>query len=200
MQAAVSRQVTLPAGYSIAWSGQFEYLERAKSRLAGVVPATHLIIEPAARNTAPAIGLAAVEVSRSDPAATLVVLPSDHHIAQPAAFRDALRTAIRVAQGGYLVTPRLSVGTASPESIYEARFAGKIRAASPRPEAGECEIELPLPPQVISLADLTINAAGEPGETVALRDGKLVWRGALAAEPTPLDVAYTAVGKGLYEL
>ena len=48
------------------------------------------------------------------------------------------------------LTPRLSVGTASPESIYEARFTGKIRAVSPRPEAGECELELPLPPQVIS--------------------------------------------------
>src|SRR3954451_6220240 len=99
-----------------------------------------------------------------------------------------------------VLTPRLSVGTASPESIYEARFAGKIRAASPRPEAGECELELPLPPQVISLADLTINAGGKPGETVALRDGKLVWRGALGAEPTMLEAAYTAVGKGLYEL
>jgi hypothetical protein len=57
-----------------------------------------------------------------------------------------------------------------------------------------------LPPQVISLADLTITAAGRPSEQVALRDGKLVWRGALAAEPTPLDGTYSAVGKGLYEL
>jgi hypothetical protein len=71
---------------------------------------------------------------------------------------------------------------------------------SPRPEAGECELELPLPPQVISLADLTITAGGKPSEKVTLRDGKLVWRGALAAEPTPLEAAYTAVGKGLYEL
>ena len=31
-----------------------------------------------------------------------------------------------------VLTPRLSVGTASPESIYEARFTGKIRAVSPR--------------------------------------------------------------------
>jgi hypothetical protein len=99
-----------------------------------------------------------------------------------------------------VLTPRLSVGTASPESIYEARFTGTIRALSPRPEAGECGLELPLPPQVISLADLTITAGGKPSETVTLRDGKLVWRGALAAEPTPLEVAYTAVGKGLYEL
>jgi prepilin-type N-terminal cleavage/methylation domain-containing protein len=99
-----------------------------------------------------------------------------------------------------VLTPRLSVGTASPESIYEAQFTGKIRAVSPRPEAGECELELPLPPQVISLADLTITAGGKPSEMVALKDGKLVWRGGLAAEPTLLDVAYTAVGKGLYEL
>ena len=33
MQAAVAREVSLPAGYSISWSGQFEYLERARPRL-----------------------------------------------------------------------------------------------------------------------------------------------------------------------
>src|SRR4051794_31256357 len=91
-----------------------------------------------------------------------------------------------------VLTPRLSVGTASPESIYEARFTGKIQAASPRPEAGKSELELPWPPQVISLADLTITAGGKPSEMVALRDGKLVWRGDLAAEPILLQVAYTA--------
>jgi Cu(I)/Ag(I) efflux system membrane protein CusA/SilA len=44
MQDVVARKVKLPAGYSIAWSGQFEYLERATSRLKVVVPATLLII------------------------------------------------------------------------------------------------------------------------------------------------------------
>ena len=44
MQATVAKAVTLPAGYSIAWSGQFEYLERAKSKLQIVVPFTILII------------------------------------------------------------------------------------------------------------------------------------------------------------
>ncbi|MBL8702599.1 MAG: efflux RND transporter permease subunit [Alphaproteobacteria bacterium] len=43
-KAAVARSVSLPAGYSIAWSGQFEYLERAKARLAIVVPVTLLVI------------------------------------------------------------------------------------------------------------------------------------------------------------
>src|SRR3954447_18870972 len=50
--------------------------------------------------------------------------------------------------GTVALTPRLSLGNASPESIYEARFAGKLRASSPRPKAGDCELELPLPPQV----------------------------------------------------
>jgi Cu(I)/Ag(I) efflux system membrane protein CusA/SilA len=44
MQQAVARQVKLPAGYSISWSGQFEYLERATGHLKIVVPATLLII------------------------------------------------------------------------------------------------------------------------------------------------------------
>ena len=44
MQAAVQRSVRLPAGYSISWSGQFEYLERAMARLKVVLPATLVII------------------------------------------------------------------------------------------------------------------------------------------------------------
>ena len=43
-QRVVREQVKLPAGYSVAWSGQFEYLERAKKRLALVIPFTLLII------------------------------------------------------------------------------------------------------------------------------------------------------------
>jgi Cu(I)/Ag(I) efflux system membrane protein CusA/SilA len=43
-QRAVATAVKLPAGVSLAWSGQFEYLERAKARLAVVVPFTLLII------------------------------------------------------------------------------------------------------------------------------------------------------------
>ena len=43
-QKAVREQVKLPAGYSVSWSGQFEYLERAKKRLAIVIPFTLAII------------------------------------------------------------------------------------------------------------------------------------------------------------
>jgi Cu(I)/Ag(I) efflux system membrane protein CusA/SilA len=44
MQRAVAREVKLPPGYSISWSGQFEFLERATQKLKVVVPATLLII------------------------------------------------------------------------------------------------------------------------------------------------------------
>jgi Cu(I)/Ag(I) efflux system membrane protein CusA/SilA len=44
MQQAVERDLKLPAGYSVSWSGQFEYLERASAKLKVVVPATLLII------------------------------------------------------------------------------------------------------------------------------------------------------------
>ncbi len=44
MQRAVAREVRVPAGYSISWSGQFEYLARAMARLKVVVPTTLLII------------------------------------------------------------------------------------------------------------------------------------------------------------
>jgi len=44
MQARVGREVKLPAGYAISWSGQFEYMERAAQRLKVVVPFTLAII------------------------------------------------------------------------------------------------------------------------------------------------------------
>lgn len=43
-QQAVAEQLELPSGYSIAWSGQYEYMERAKERLSMVVPITIAII------------------------------------------------------------------------------------------------------------------------------------------------------------
>ena len=43
-QQAVIEQIDLPAGYSIAWSGQYEYMQRAKERLASVLPLTLIII------------------------------------------------------------------------------------------------------------------------------------------------------------
>lgn len=43
-KAEVNKQLVLPAGYALTWSGQYEYMERAKARLAYVVPLTIAII------------------------------------------------------------------------------------------------------------------------------------------------------------
>ena len=95
--------------------------------------------------------------------------------------------------------PGLSVGTAQPESIYTAQLTAKFEALNPS-RNGECEVLLPLPPQIISLADLAVTINGQPSESVEIRGDKLVWFGALPGEPTPMTITYSAVGKGLYNL
>ena len=40
----VEREVKLPVGYSLVWSGQYEYMQRAKARMTFVIPATLVII------------------------------------------------------------------------------------------------------------------------------------------------------------
>src|SRR6266404_7260591 len=95
--------------------------------------------------------------------------------------------------------PGLSVGTAEPESIYTAQLTTKFQAFNPAGK-GECEVLLPLPPQIISLADLEVAIDSQPSESVEIRGDKLVWFGTLPGEPTPISIAYSAVGKGLYNL
>lgn len=97
------------------------------------------------------------------------------------------------------LTPGLSVGTTDPESIYTAQLSAKFDASNPRGN-GDCEVVLPLPPQIISLADLEVTVNSQPSESVEIRGDKLVWSGALPAVPTPMAIAYSAVGKGIYNL
>jgi prepilin-type N-terminal cleavage/methylation domain-containing protein len=96
--------------------------------------------------------------------------------------------------------PELSVGTVQPESIYTAQLKATFQASNPSGD-GACEVLLPLPPQIISLAELAVTVAGQASESVEIRGDKLVWFGSLASgAPTPISVAYSAVGKGVYYL
>ena len=103
------------------------------------------------------------------------------------------------------LTPRLSIGTTIPESIYEARVNGVIRAKRPadpksREKTTMSRIELPLPPNVISLADLEIDVDGKQLDPALVKPGKIVWQGDLGDELSELTVTYAAVGKGVFEL
>ena len=63
-----------------------------------------IILEPMAKNTAPAIAAACCEAIRQDKNAVVIVLPSDHVIADVPAFQNAVMAAVRNAEQGYLVT------------------------------------------------------------------------------------------------
>ena len=87
-----------------------EQLERSK-----LVPAA-VILEPVARNTAPAIGLAASWVSANLGDDLLLILPSDHVIRDETKFRAAIAQAIPAALAGGLVT--FGIVPDSPQSGY----------------------------------------------------------------------------------
>ncbi|AKM30370.1 mannose-1-phosphate guanylyltransferase/mannose-6-phosphate isomerase [Pandoraea faecigallinarum] len=85
-----------------------------------------IVLEPVARNTAPAVAAAAWIAQRQDADATLLVLPSDHAIAHEAKFREAVRAASTLAHDGYLVT--FGIPPTSPHTGY-----GYIRRGSATP-------------------------------------------------------------------
>ncbi|URX63042.1 mannose-1-phosphate guanylyltransferase/mannose-6-phosphate isomerase [Luteibacter anthropi] len=63
-----------------------------------------ILLEPTARNTAPAIALGAMHALGKDPEALLLVLPADHLIGDTTSFEDAVARALPVARDGWLVT------------------------------------------------------------------------------------------------
>ena len=63
-----------------------------------------VILEPAGRNTAPAIALAALELTKSDPDALMLVLAADHVIKNQSAFESSVNKAISLAIQGKMVT------------------------------------------------------------------------------------------------
>ena len=70
---------------------------------AGVSGAT-ILLEPVARNTAPAIALGALKAVERDPQALLLVLPADHLIGDTESFVAAVQQALPAARDGWLVT------------------------------------------------------------------------------------------------
>jgi len=98
-------------------------------RLLKAVPVQNVLIEPRARDTAPAIGLAAVRVFKNDPNGILAVMPSDHYVADPEEFRDCVRRGAALAEDGYLVT--LGIRPTQPETGF-----GYIRVGESLPQGG----------------------------------------------------------------
>lgn len=79
----------------------------------GVTDAT-ILLEPCARNTAPAIALAALAVST--PQSVMLIMPSDHVIANEAAFHAATEALLPVVEDGWLAT--YGINPTGPETGY----------------------------------------------------------------------------------
>ncbi|MCL2660918.1 MAG: sugar phosphate nucleotidyltransferase [Acidobacteriaceae bacterium] len=81
------------------------------------VPAARILSEPAARNTAPACGLAAYLVAKSNPDTVLGVFPSDHVVSNTERFREIIRAGIALAANSDRIVV-LGVPVTRPETGY----------------------------------------------------------------------------------
>jgi mannose-1-phosphate guanylyltransferase/mannose-1-phosphate guanylyltransferase/mannose-6-phosphate isomerase len=95
------------------------------------VAARMVVLEPVARNTAAAITAVTLAVAEADPAAHLLVLPSDHYVPDAEAFAADVRTAAKAATAGHLVTFGITPRTAHTGYGYirqGAPIAGAVGA------------------------------------------------------------------------
>lgn len=139
----------------VAGSDHADEIERQLTGV-GAAPAA-LILEPAGRNTAPAIALAALAVA--DPATPLLVMPSDHVIADVDAFHAAISAALPLIADGWLAT--FGIAPDAPETGY-----------------GWIEVGEPLAPGVNRVAHFVEKPAADEAKRM-LDAGGYAWNGGI---------------------
>ncbi len=122
--AATAKRVSGPgfAAPTIVCNKEHKFLVQEQLEAIGITPEA-IIIEPIARNTAPAIAAAAALLRDRDPNALMLVLPSDHIIRDLPALNRAISAAADAAETGCLVT--FGITPTAPETGY-----GYIRAGA----------------------------------------------------------------------
>src|SRR5437868_3627704 len=112
------------------------------------VPKRQILAEPAQRNTAPAIGLAAHILQSIDPDALMGVFPADHVIAKPREFTRLLRPAFQAAAAGNIVVLGIQPRWAEtgygyiefPEDVQAGgRSAVRVVSFREKPDLGTAE-------------------------------------------------------------
>jgi len=130
----------------VVCSVEHRFLVAEQLRALGIAvgpDAARIVLEPLARNTAPAVAVAALLAAEADPEAQLLVLAADHAIADVAGFAAAIGTASAIASSGRLVTFGMTpdrpetgygyirLGTALADGAHEvAAFVEKPDAAT----------------------------------------------------------------------
>jgi len=139
----------------LALDGKQTMIEQTVTRLLPVAPAKHfwvitnedlrpeilrqlrkikkeqILAEPAARNTAPAIGLAAFILQRINPDAVLGLFPSDHVIADADRFREVIGEGVEIAASGESIVV-LGVEPSRAETGYGYIEAGSLASGNAR--------------------------------------------------------------------
>lgn len=133
------------------------HLDHVEAQL-GELTGTSIIVEPAAKNTAAAIALAACRLPED---AVMLVCPSDHHIGNPEAFVQAAKAALELANEGWLVS--FGIEATAPETGF-----GYLKRGEPIGEQGFRTA------QFVEKPDLE-------RATAFLADGGYAWNGGIFA-------------------
>ncbi len=128
----------------IVTNSDFRFVVTQQLQDAGLEIGT-VLIEPSARNTAPALLAAAVLLAQTDPASLMLAAPSDHYITQADVFCDSVQRGIEAAQAGQIVT--FGITPDRPETGYgylelgdtETQGATALKQFIEKPEKPEAE-------------------------------------------------------------
>ena len=97
---AAAKRFTAPL---VVCNEEHRFIVAEQLREIGIMPQA-IVLEPDGRNTAPAVAVAALMISRDDRDALLLILPSDHDITDLERFHSAVEVAARTACDGALIT------------------------------------------------------------------------------------------------
>ena len=116
LQATIQRLHGLPVSAPLVICNEaHRFLAAEQLRQLGAL-SHNILLEPAARNTAPAVALAALQATRDGHDPLLLILAADHLIGDIAAFQAAVRAALPLAESGHLVT--FGIVPTAPETGY----------------------------------------------------------------------------------
>lgn len=107
---------------------------------------TTILVEPEARDSAPAVAAAAAYVERQDPDGVVLMLAADHHISEPEIFEQAALAAAQAAEQGLIVTfgvqptvPATGFGYIQPGEILLDGLVRKVAAFVEKPDQATAE-------------------------------------------------------------
>lgn len=143
IQQTVARLLPLAPGKQF-WVITNDDLRSAILKQLPKLPKAQVLAEPAARNTAPAIGLAAFLLLRNNPDAVIGMFPSDHVIADEKLFRATLERGIQIAASGENIVV-IGIHPTRAETGYgyieagstSADGASRVRRFTEKPDAAK---------------------------------------------------------------